>query len=172
MLEYRTLRAENFHEHEAEILASEEIFPPEIRETAATYRAALNQQGVQAYLAYFQGRYAGNVVGFKPCAGQRVELRLDEINIQPEGLIYLFNIVALPQVQGRGIGRQMLAHFLQCSRQAGFVRVGGHFRGNGSLKNFLDQGAEVLAVFDDWFGTGEAYSYCELPLIRVALEAG
>lgn len=164
MLVYKSLCLENFHQYERDILASEEVFPPEIRETAETYRAALAQKEVQAYLAFLSGRYAGNVIGFSPCPVQQQELRLHEVQTCPEGLIYLFNIVALPEMQGCGLGQKMLAHFLEASRAAGFQRVGGHFRDNRSLKNFLRIGADVLHWFDDWFGTGEAYAYCELYL--------
>ena len=164
MLEFRPLTLKNFARHQAEILASEAIFPLEIRETVATYRAALGQPGLVAHLVYRQGVYAGNVVGFSPCPVQRAQLRLDEIDVPCDGLLYLFNIVAMPEMQGCGIGKRMLAHFLDCARQAGFDRVGGHFRGNGSLKNFTDLGAEVVAIFADWFDTGEDYNYCELSL--------
>lgn len=43
----------------------------------------------------------------------------------------------------------------------GFRKIGGHFRGNGSLANFKRMGGRELAAFDDWFGTGERYLYCE-----------
>lgn len=171
MLEFCPLNLENLPAYKQDILASEAIFPLEIRETVDTYREALAQPGLVAHMVYHQGAYAGNVVGFTPCPHLVRELRLDEIAVATGGLIYLFNIVAMPEFQGCGLGKRMLGHFLERSRQSGYDRVGGHFRGNGSLKNFLDLGAQVLAEFDDWFGTGESYMYCELPL-RVPVEAG
>jgi ribosomal protein S18 acetylase RimI-like enzyme len=164
MLEYRSLTLENFHRYQADIIRSEEIFPPDIRETPETYREALGQENLLAFVVFSEGCYAGNVVGFSPGMSQQQALRLDEINVGAEGLIYLFNIVAMPEQQGRGLGRLMLDHFIQTARQVGCRRVGGHFRDNRSLKNFLLRGAEVLWVFEDWFGTGENYSYCELLL--------
>ena len=164
MLEFRPLSLANFSACQQDILASEAVFPLEIRETAETYREALGQPGLVAHMVYRNGVYAGNVVGFSLGVEQARELRLNEIAISAEGMIYLFNIVAMPQMQGCGIGKRMLAHFLEQARLAGFERVGGHFRGNGSLQNFLGLGAKVLAEFEDWFGTGECYSYCELPL--------
>ncbi|WP_303721023.1 GNAT family N-acetyltransferase [Malonomonas rubra] len=164
MFEFRRLTAENFCHYEYLVMASEEVFPEDIRETPETYLEALRQDGVQAFLAYFAGDYAGNVVGFSPCPVQQRILRLHELDTSLDGLIYLFNIVAMPQFQGCGVGRHLLKYFLSESREAGFIRVGGHFRGNGSLKNFTNRGGAVLAVFDDWFGTGESYSYCELDL--------
>jgi len=164
MLEYTRLTSSNYARHEADSMASEEIFPEDIRENSETYLEAVSRPGSLGFVAHRQGEYAGNVVGFPPCQDQQRLLRLDELETDCEGLIYLFNIVAMPQFQGQGVGKQMLRHFLTSASSVGFKRVGGHFRGNGSLKNFICLGGERLASFDDWFGTGESYDYCELKL--------
>ena len=164
MLEFLALTAENFVRYQPLVMASEAIFPEQIRETPDAYMEALSQKGAQAYLAFCRGEYAGNVVGFPPCPNMQKELRFDEMETCLDSLIYLFNIVAMPQFHGQGVGKRMLRYFLEQSHAAGFHRLGGHFRGNGSLTNFTRFGGEVLASFDDWFGTGETYSYCELEL--------
>ena len=164
MVEFHCLTAKNYDHYEALIMASEEVFPENIRESSEAYREALSQDAVQAYIATCDGAYAGNVIGFSPCPVQQKQLRLLEMEISVDGLIYLFNIVAMPHFQGRGVGKGMLRYFLEQSHAAGFTRLGGHFRGNGSLNNFVKFGGEVLATFDNWFDTGESYCYCELVL--------
>jgi GNAT superfamily N-acetyltransferase len=164
MLEFSPLDRHNYLRYEQEIMASEKIFPENIRETSENYQEALCQAGVVAFVASVQGSYAGNVLGFQPLGEQRSLLRLAEIDICVDKLIYLFNIVALPEFKGAGVGMGLLNRFLEDSRKNGFLRAGGHFRGNGSLHNFTQRGGEVLATFDNWFDSGETYSYCELHL--------
>lgn len=165
MLEFHPLTAANFPRFEEEILRSEAIFPENIRESGEDYLAALKRQRAVGLVARHGQAYVGNVVGFAPCREQRQVLRLNEHSAPEDaGLIYLFNIVTMPEFQGRGCGKHLLGEFCQRARQRGFHKVGGHFRGNGSLKNFTGLGGRPLAVCHDWFATGESYTYCELLL--------
>jgi ribosomal protein S18 acetylase RimI-like enzyme len=164
VLEIAPLTPGNFPEFVEDILASEEIFPANLRESAEDYLEALKQERALGLVAHKASRYVGNVVGFQPTGEQCAILRLDEVQTGEADLIYLFNIVAMPEFQGQGLGRRLLQAFLCQAREAGFKKVGGHFRGNGSLKNFKTLGGEELAAFDDWFDTGERYTYCELAL--------
>jgi ribosomal protein S18 acetylase RimI-like enzyme len=164
VLEIAPLTAGNFAAYENNIIASEEVFPTNIRETAEDYLDALRQERALGLVGHLASQYVGNVVGFQPVGPQVSILRLDEVRTSADDLIYLFNIVAMPEFQGQGLGRKLLEAFLGQSREAGFKKVGGHFRGNGSLKNFRSLGGEELAAFDDWFDTGERYTYCELSL--------
>jgi ribosomal protein S18 acetylase RimI-like enzyme len=163
VLEFVPLTLNNFHFYEPDIMASEEIFPEDIRETTEGYLEALAQERALGLIARLHDAYVGNALGFLPDARQCEILRLDPATAADD-LLYLFNIVTLPAYQGRGFGKELLKIFLEKARDAGFKRVGGHFRGNGSLKNFRCLGGEQLGTFEDWFGTGERYTYCELGL--------
>jgi GNAT superfamily N-acetyltransferase len=167
MLDYVPLTAHNFAYFEQDVMASEAIFPPEIRESAAGYLDALRQDRALGIVARLGRQYAGNAVGFRPDAEQVTLLRLDEIGNPVADLIYLFNIVMMPGFQGKGLGKALLHTFLDRAQQAGFRKVGGHFRCNGSLKNFKTLGGEELGAFDNWFDTGERYIYCELDMERL-----
>ncbi len=164
MPEFSLLSLANFSRFEADILRSEEIFPEEIRETGDDYRQVLAAAGSFGLIAHLEGAYAGNAVGYVPGVEARRELRLAEAGGVDRDLVYLFNIVTMPQFQGCGLGRRLLAAFFDVAAARGFRAVGGHFRGNGSLANFKRLGGRELAGFDDWFGTGERYVYCELDL--------
>ncbi|MFH7320992.1 GNAT family N-acetyltransferase [Desulfurivibrio sp. D14AmB] len=146
MLEFQPLSAANFSQYQEDILRSEELFPAAIRETGEDYLAALGQQAALGLVAHRQGSYVGNVVGFSPDAEQQDQLRLPHLAPGTADLLYLFNIVTMPQFQGLGYGRQLLNEFCLPARQAGFARISGHFRGNGSLKNFTALGGRPLAT--------------------------
>lgn len=164
MLDFDLLTVANFPFFEADILRSEQLFPPDLRETSEDYQVALASSQALGLVAR-QGRvYVGNAVGFAPCPEQRTQLRLEHLRSSENELIYLFNIVTLPDFQNRGYGRQLLTEFCLQARLTGFRKVGGHFRGNGSLKNFTILGGRALATCPDWFATGECFTYCELDL--------
>lgn len=164
MLKFTPLTRQNYCFFEECILLSEQLFPENIRETSESYRDALCQPGAVACIASVDGVYAGNVIGFNPTTDMQQLLRLHELDTELDELIYLFNIVSLPKFKGSGVGMGLLNQLLINSKRGGFSRVGGHFRGNGSLQNFTQCGGEILANFDNWFDTGETYSYCELQL--------
>jgi ribosomal protein S18 acetylase RimI-like enzyme len=164
VLDFVPLTARNFSLFEQDILTSEEVFPEDIRETAEGYLDALRQERTLGIIARYHRLYVGNAVGFTPDVRQCEILRLDQVRTAATDLLYLFNIVTLPAYQGRGFGKELLRIFLDMANAGGFKKVGGHFRGNGSLKNFRCLGGEELGVYDDWFGTGERYTYCEIDL--------
>ncbi|MDT8318136.1 MAG: GNAT family N-acetyltransferase [bacterium] len=166
-LEYMEFTSENFHLHEVDIMSSEEIFPEEIRETSENYLNALKQHGAIGLIARLDSAYVGNVIGFSPSGEFHEALRMDEVATDTKGLIYLYNIVTMPEFRAKGYGRELLDFFIKKTARSGFSRVGGHFRNNGSLKNFKNMGGDEVALFEDWFGTGEDYIYCELPLSPV-----
>lgn len=164
MFEFSLLTRQNFPRYLSDLISSENLFPENIRETPESLYDAVACPGSLAYVVHCRGDYAGNIIGFPPSATHLQLLRLDDLEGSRDQLLYLFNIVTMPQFQGQGLGRRMLSHFIAAGTQEGFQRVGGHFRGNASIKNFLALGGQVLASFDDWFETGETYDYCELIL--------
>ncbi|MDH5299529.1 MAG: GNAT family N-acetyltransferase [Desulfobulbaceae bacterium] len=149
MLDFHPLTVENFRCFEEHILRSEAVFPEAIRESSADYLSALKRERSIGLVAHLAKDYVGNVVGYAPCPEQRRELRLSEAGAEKSGLVYLFNIVTLPDYQGQGLGRRLLGEFLEVARANGFRKVGGHFRGNGSLANFRRLGGRELAAFED-----------------------
>ncbi|WP_246052201.1 GNAT family N-acetyltransferase [Desulfobotulus mexicanus] len=165
MLDFTILTADNFHMFEKDILASEEIFPENIRESSESCLGTLESTGGMGLVAFFQDRYLGNALGFQPLGDVFTDLKLHEVYGEKRvNLIYLSNIVTLPEFQHKGFGRQLLKAFVDAAEKAGFNRVGGHFRCNGSLKNFKALGGQELASFDNWYDTGETYTYCDLAL--------
>ncbi|WP_186442926.1 GNAT family N-acetyltransferase [Desulfobotulus alkaliphilus] len=165
MLDFTALTADNFYDFEKEILSSEEVFPENIRESSESCLATLQSAGGMGLVAFFQGRYVGNVLGFQPLGEVFTDLKLHDVYGENSvNLIYLSNIVTLPEFQHQGFGRQLLKAFVNAAENAGFQKVGGHFRCNGSLKNFKALGGQELASFDNWYDTGETYTYCDLAL--------
>lgn len=165
MLEFIPLTLDNFASYEADILRSEKIFPEAIQETSSGYLSVLQSEGAIGLIGWMGQEYVGNAVGFVPGREEWRDLFLAEAGADENGLVYLFNIVVMPGFKGQGVGRLLLGEFMSLALSHGYRKIGGHFRGNGSLANFKKMGGRELAAFDDWFGTGEQYLYCELPLV-------
>lgn len=116
-------------------------------------------------VALYDGRYVGNIIGFCPLTNDRQTLCLHQVMATlGSKLIYLFNIVVDFEFQSLGLGRRLLRHFLSLAKVAGYQKVGGHFRGNRSEKNFKILGAQNLGLFEDWFGSAERFTYYELSM--------
>ncbi len=160
MLDLVDLTSTNFDRFQYHIMASEEIFAEEMRESRDDYLDALMQSGAMGIVAFHEDCYVGNVLGFSPAGDYCRQLQLEGSS----ELIYLFNIVTMPQFQNQGFGRELLHNFIGRAADGGFSRLGGHFRGNGSLKNFISLGGRPLSEYANWFGSGETYTYCELEL--------
>lgn len=170
LLDFSYLTYENLGTHLDDIMASEQLFPEDIRETPEGYADALGHDKAIGLIASLRGVYVGNILGVSPSDEMSEILRLHEVETVRAGLIYIYNVATMPEFHSKGFGRELLAVFLNKAHEAGFERVGGHFRNNASLKNFVNFGGRQMGVFDNWFDTGESYVYCELPLDDSAIK--
>ena len=83
----------------------------------------------------------------------------DLVPFKHQKALYIFSTTILPAFQGRGLGTILKAFFLGVVSQAGFDIVLGHARNGASLHLNRTFGAEIRAVHEDWYGTGEPYSF-------------
>lgn len=156
--------AADFSRFLPEILAGEAVYPEALRETEESLREAMGRDRAFGAVLFEKGAYAGNLIGFALEADPHRDLLIDRFRPLDPTVAYLFNIAILPEFQGRGHGRRLLDEAVRLAREMGFSTLGGHFRGNASLHNFLAIGGRELGRIDDWFGTGETFAYAELPL--------
>lgn len=164
MLRFERFTQVNLEDYLPSILRSEAVFPPDLRETADTCREALGRDRAFGLALYDSGDYAGNAIGFGIAGPAYRDLGLDAFRPMDTSVVYLFNIVTMPEFRGRGLGKRLLSEFCDQAAMEGFTTLAGHFRDNGSLKNFLEIGGVELGRVEDWFGTGETYAYCERAL--------
>lgn len=164
MLRFERFSLINLEGYLPSILRSEEVFPADLRETAESCREALGRDRGFGLALYDSDDYAGNAIGFGIAGPAYRDLGLDAFRPMDTSVVYLFNIVTLPEFRGRGHGKRLLAEFCDRAAMEGFTTLAGHFRDNGSLKNFLEIGGVELGRVEDWFGTGETYAYCERAL--------
>lgn len=150
--------------HLPDLLRTEATFPEPLRETAESLREAVGKDRAFAAVLWEDGRYAGNLIGFGLDADTYHDLLIDRFRPYDAEVAYLFNIAVPPGFQGRGHGRKLLGEALRLAGELGFAVLGGHFRDNASLHNFLASGGRELGRIDDWFGTGETFAYAERPL--------
>ena len=83
----------------------------------------------------------------------------DLLPFEDQKAIYVFSTTILPAFQGRGLGKILKAFFLGVVSRAGFDIVLGHARSGASLLLNRAFGAEIGAAHEDWYGTGETYSF-------------
>ena len=86
----------------------------------------------------------------------------------PEGetrnSFHCYSNTILPGFQGQGLARILKAHWLGLVAGKGYDTVYGHARPGRSQTLNATFGAEFLAGYADWFGTGEEYRLYRLRL--------
>ena len=162
-LEIRELNLDSLNQYQELMLASEEIFHPEIREDLEGIVEVLSSHGAIGKIACLDGKYIGNTLGFSPTEEQIQEMELLGLKHDPKS-VYVSNFVINPEFQGRGYGVQLLSRFIEEAKSRGYNKLEGHFRNGSSLSVAKKLGADEVEVFPNWFETGEAYTHCKLDL--------
>lgn len=97
------LTLDNYRLFLPRILDSERLFPEAIRLDEGQLCRVLGGERSIAYLAFHQERYAGNALALSPTDEDVAELEL--LGVTPRnGLLYLYNLVVLPEFQRHGFG--------------------------------------------------------------------
>ena len=136
----------------------EEVYPEELRSDRADILEMFSMEGCVAYVALADGKVAGAVFGFPPDAEKISSYSL--FDIARGGDIYLESITVGPSLQGQGAGLALIRAFADGAKAAGFRRIVGHFRKNGSLHLAKKLGGIEIRTEHDWFGTGEDFVCC------------
>ena len=144
------------------IAALESIYPEELRSERDDILEMLSLEGSVAYAALSDGAVAGAVYGFAPDKEKIEDYFLSDI-VRP-GDIYLESITVGPSLQGQGMGLSLIRAFADGAREAGYRRIVGHFRRNGSLALAKKIGGTEVRTECDWFGTGEEFVCCVIDL--------
>lgn len=163
-LRIEVLTPETLERHLPDLLRTEEVFPVDLRETPDSIRAAMGHDRAFGVMLYDGDDYIGNAIAFGLSGEPFRELRIGEFRPLDPGVAYLFNIAALPGHQGLGHGKRLLSEIRVRAGARGFTILGGHFRDNASLRNFLALGGRELGQVENWYDTGETYTYAELSL--------
>ena len=144
------------------IAALESIYPEELRCDGDDIIGMLSLEGSVAYAALSDGSVAGAVYGFAPDDEKIEDYFLSDI-VRP-GDIYLESITVGASLQGQGMGLSLIRAFADGAREAGYRRIVGHFRRNGSLALAKKIGGTEVRTECDWFGTGEEFVCCVIDL--------
>ena len=140
------------------VAALESVYPEELRSDRDDIFEMFIMEGCVAFAALADGKVAGAVFGFPPDAEKAASYNLSDI--VREGDIYLESITVGPSLQGQGAGLALIRAFADGAKAAGFRRIVGHFRKNGSLHLAKKLGGIEIRTEHDWFGTGEDFVCC------------
>ena len=145
------------------VAALESIYPEELQSGLDDILEMFSADGCVAVAALSGGRVAGAVFGFPPDAEKISSYNLTDV--AGEGDIYLESITVGQDLQGQGAGLALISAFADGAKAAGFSRIVGHFRKNGSLRLAKKIGGIEIRTEHDWFGTGEDFVCCVCPLV-------
>jgi GNAT superfamily N-acetyltransferase len=140
------------------IAALEAVYPEEIRADGDDIREMISRPGSVVSAALTDGTVTGAVFGFPLDEDQIAEYRL--AGTYRDGDIYLESITVDASLRGQGVGFKLISSFADEARAAGYRRIVGHFRKNGSLLLIRKIGGIEVLTEHDWCGTGEDFVCC------------
>ena len=156
---FREVTAKNWRMLKESIIASECAFPEPIRCDAPHFCNILKKNGAVAYVALAGRSYIGNIFGCAVSAEEMAECGLSET----EKAVYIFNFVIDKKFRKNGYGTELLLKFIREARTKGYEKVVGHFcRESSKLMKRL--GAKEKGVMNNWCGSGDDYTVCELDI--------
>lgn len=164
MISLHTITRENLSRYAKGISALESTYPEELRADESSVLEMLSDDEAIAIVALSGDTVAGAVYGFSLSEEEIEEYNLSEV--ASDGDIYLESITVDESVRGKGVGYQLIAAFADEAYKAGFSRIVGHFRQNGSFALAKKIGGKVLHREADWYGSGEDFicCACDLPV--------
>ena len=75
---------------------------------------------------------------------------------------YIAAVVVVPELRHQGIATLLVKDCVRAAQALGFTRVTAHMAEGAAAK--LDTRIRVLDCYTDWYGTGQAFEYIEIPL--------
>ena len=107
------------------------------------------------------GELAGETYGIPT---MHLDDEIEGVSTKSAFEIYCYSNTVLPKFQWKGFGSILKAHWLGILKQMGALTVIGHARPGSSLAINKKFGADLGPVFDDWYGTGESYTFYRMTL--------
>jgi GNAT superfamily N-acetyltransferase len=151
------LTIDNFNQYKNLIESSEEIYPSELRTSIEDYQDMISDACSISFLLFEDSNYVGNIIGTEP---------LEEEDFIFNGkVIYVYNLLTLPQFQGKGYGLKLMNKFIETAKKAGYRYIAGHFRTNGSYRIAQKFKPIFEKKIKNWENSGEDFVYCVIELI-------
>lgn len=161
---FERLSASNWHVYKCAVLDSEQMFDESLRTEEEEYAQMIADPHTISLVMLIDGQYAGSAITKSLKPEDRGELHLNDLPEDPSA-IYLHNFVIETHHQGQGLGLALMKQLVEMlKKEARFTKLTGHFRPNGSLATILKLGGKLIKEEQNWFGTGETFSYCELEI--------
>ena len=140
-----------------ETLQFEAVYEESLRLDAEDKAAEL-QHGLNLWLRV-DGKLAGEIYAMLCCDDTEELPDIEDLL----NSLYLSSVTILPEFQGRGLGRILLAHFFGMCRMR-FPEAVWHSTSEGMTKLSDFFGAEKGAVHENWFDSGRTATFRRLAL--------
>ena len=139
-------------------------FEPDIQETWESKRKLIERSDIILF-AYDENKIIGEAYTAKEAAGDMGEpghrdtVHLEEVfaKAKKENGVYFMSFAILPEYQGKGIGKQLMADMFSVCKKEGFKVVYSHAHEGASAHMFESFGGEFIEEREDWFDTGVSY---------------
>lgn len=159
----RRLTSEDWPLIEERVLALENIFHENLRETGETLKELFSSRDSLVIGAFRKNRLIGYMAGTP--LNNRAELpgAGDDPELGSGNSIYIDSFVVDKEFQGKGVGRNIEKMFLKQAGKMGYRFASSHIREEAAASKL----PYVLSRHPEWFGTGKTYLYYSQPVRRL-----
>lgn len=151
------LGCNNFDSFKILIEESEKIYPEELRTEINDYKEIVCEKDSISFLVYIDNKYAGNIIGCQPSES---DLNDSSQNIPSGRIIYVYNLLIIPEFQGKGYGKKLMQKFIETAVKLNYKYIAGNFRLNGSYKIAKSFNPIFEKVTHNWEDSEEDFVYC------------
>jgi ribosomal protein S18 acetylase RimI-like enzyme len=152
----------SWNDYRADILALEKEYPDALSADEEEYLEIIARKKSLCLLLAYDKKVAGCAIGFPLNRDEVAGYRLDDV--WTDDSFYLESITIAAVFQGKGLGLSLMTEFAERVRRAGYKRITGHFRENGSFAIIKKMGGTCLHTEYNWYDTGENYQCCSILL--------
>ncbi|MBU1933501.1 MAG: GNAT family N-acetyltransferase, partial [Candidatus Omnitrophica bacterium] len=144
-----------WHNIREDIMEVEQVFHEDISSPEQDLREIFDAPTSITIVLRYDNRVIGYIAGGRLEDYGYIEGIKDDENYKKYNTAYIDSIAVLAEFQGHGLGHNLRQEFLRIAATKGYTFVTTHHKKGIASK----RGDVVLAEFDDWYDTGEAYEY-------------
>jgi ribosomal protein S18 acetylase RimI-like enzyme len=159
---FKHVSSASWNDYREDILALENEYPAALSADEEDYLEIISREKSLCLVLESDGKVAGCAVGFSLAEDEVAAYHLEEV--WTDGSFYLESITVSSAFQGKGLGLSLMTAFAEQVRRAGYTRIVGHFRENGSFAIVKKMGGTCLHTEQNWYDTGENYQCCSILL--------
>jgi GNAT superfamily N-acetyltransferase len=158
LIKYIYVEPEDFDKYSNLIEESEKIYPESLRTEIQDYKEVIEENSC-TILLYIDETYIGNIIGSIPSKIEYEEMELP-FNIQLNKIMYIYNLLIIPEFQGKGYAKLLFKEFINKVKYLRIEYISGHFRQNGSYKTIKNFNPIYEKTYKNWEESNEDFVFC------------